>query len=356
MGAKALRFIYCVELLLLLAAAPGVVWAQSETPTGTPTPTVTPLLPTPTLVNTDTPMPTATPTSTNTYDPWATPTWTYTPSSPTNTPTLTVTITPTGTILTSTPTWTNTPSISRSSLVLLPTAYSNAWDRWDGFNWDIDFTYYIGSIVSRDFTDPQNKLDSLEQINIMLLTSDVKYAWMNDNGNMPGIASGLMTSLLAQVGSGDSSTGTGTEAFQVAGNAIGSLYTVASKTLFKGTAVHFGYMYGLKDLSNKIGAGVFTYDYSQLLPYFGPGLSGLEAEGGTASIFYTGFNTYFLGRSWKFEIWKPFPMDQHPILFNTQIEGLPLAFNLGYERWDEGFAVLGYVNFRIPLLPSTPAY
>jgi hypothetical protein len=49
-------------------------------------------------------------------------------------------------------------------------------------------------------------------------------------------------------------------------------------------------------------------------------------------------------------------IDSHPILFNTQIDGLPLAFNLGYERWDTGYAVLGYVNFRIPLLPSDPSY
>ncbi len=60
-------------------------------------------------------------------------------------------------------------------------------------------------------------------------------------------------------------------------------------------------------------------------------------------------------------------MDQNPILFNTQIEGLPLAFNLGFEKWGLGGALvlsspgipggrqipggmgpmLGYVNFQI---------
>jgi hypothetical protein len=71
---------------------------------------------------------------------------------------------------------------------------------------------------------------------------------------------------------------------------------------------------------------------------------------------YLGFNTRFLGRNWKFELMKPFPMSENPMLLNTQVDGLPLAFNLGYERWDHGFSLIGYVNFRIPLLPSAPEY
>ncbi|HXL73824.1 MAG TPA: hypothetical protein VN963_09380, partial [bacterium] len=63
-----------------------------------------------------------------------------------------------------------------------------------------------------------------------------------------------------------------------------------------------------------------------------------------------------------FEIWKPFSTDtnysyeSNPVLFNTLIDGLPMAFNLGYERWDTGFAVLGYINFRLPLLPAESNY
>src|ERR1700679_2606977 len=80
---------------------------------------------------TDTPtwdpmIPTYTPTPTPTYNPFATTTDTSTPGSPTDTPSNTFTPTATGTIDTPTPTWSPTPVISRASLVLLPTAYSNA--------------------------------------------------------------------------------------------------------------------------------------------------------------------------------------------------------------------------------------
>jgi hypothetical protein len=135
---------------------------------------------------------------------------------------------------------------------------------------------------------------------------------------------------------------------------IGGVYTVISKSIAKDTAVHFGYIYGLEDL----GQGFFSANYASLLPYFGPGLlppSGDLPEG-PDSLFYVGFNSRFLDRNWKFEIWKPYPMDHSPILLNTLIDGLPMAFNIGYERWDTGFAILGYVNFRIPLLPSDSAY
>jgi hypothetical protein len=358
-----LRFIYCVELLTLLAAP--ALWAQSNTPTPSPSWTATPTF-TFTEVSTDTPTdtPTVTPSPTFTYNPFATPTWTDTwdpyatdtptPGSPTATFTWTATGTPTqtGTIsptLTFTPTLTYTPSISRASLVMLPTAYSTAWDRTDGFNLDIDFAYFIGSIISRDSSQPS--LDSLEEISLAILTADIKYAWLNDNGDTPGIASGLMLSLVAQTGSGSSSTASsGTQSFEVSGNSMGGLYSVMSKTVFANTAVHMGYIYGLKD------AGIFSLNYSELLPLLDTNLANETGGESPASVFYTGFNTHFWGRNWKFEIWKPFPMDEHPVLFNTQIDGLPLAFNLGYERWDAGFALLGYVNVPITLIPSVPAY
>jgi hypothetical protein len=333
-------------------------------------------------------MPTYTPTPSPTYNAFSTDTWTATPGSPTDTATYTFTATQTGTIYTPTPTWSATPNISRASLVMLPTAYSNATDHWDGFNWDMDFTYFIGSIVSEDYNQQNisSQFDSLEQINIVMLTTDVKYAWLDDRGNLPGIASGMMLSLFAQVGSGNSTaTASSSQAFEVSNNEIGGIYTVMSKTVAKDTAVHFGYMYGLRSLSSN----TFSMDYPALLPFLAPGLSNyVVAQAGSTitstatnppDLFYVGFNTRFLGRNWKFEIWKPDPFGLnpysyvnsatnvnqivHPILFNTLIDGLPMAFNLGYERWGNeangqkgGFAVLGYVNFRIPLLPANAPY
>jgi hypothetical protein len=85
-----------------------------------------------------------------------------------------------------------------------------------------------------------------------------------------------------------------------------------------------------------------------------PKLSDVLGES-PSSIFYTGFNTRLLGTNWKFEVWKPFPMNENPILFNSQVDGL-FAFNLAYERWDSGFALLGYFNFRFTIIPVPPDY
>lgn len=226
--------------------------------------------------------PTITPTPSPTDNPWATATWTYTwgfaPTStptpfgmPTATYTVTNTFTPTvtGTIeptMTFTVTLTNTPSISRASLALLPTAYSNAWDRWDGFNWDIDFSYYIGAIAAKDNSSPNT--DFLEPSRFAVLGTDVKYAWLDENGDVPAIANGLLLSLIAQLGSGNSNTGTsGSQSFQVSGNIMGGIYGVISKTIFPNTAVHFGYIQGLsKDAYKSMGLGVVSMNYSELLP------------------------------------------------------------------------------------------
>jgi hypothetical protein len=374
LGARKLKFICCVKRLFLFLLLASSAQAQFISPGSgsnqfggfndtssngpTNTPTWDPMIPTYTV------------TPTPTYNPFAAATDTPTPGSPTDTPTYTFTPTQTGTINTPTATWSSTPMISRASLVMLPTAYSNGRDYWTGFNWDLDFTYYIGSIISQDYTQ-QNGFDSLNQINVVLLTSDTKYAWLDDNGDTPGIASGVMVSLMAQVGTSSLTGGpTATPTFgtssgaavsntgpvQVVPSMVGGIYTVISKKISKNTAVHFGYIYGL---SRSSGTGIL--DYGSILPLFAPGLTHPNIEYPN-NLFYAGFNTRFWDRNWKFEIWKPFstdsnsPYESNPILFNTLIDGLPMAFNLGYERWDTGFAVLGYINFRLPIFPSESDY
>ena len=96
-------------------------------------------------------------------------------------------------------------------------------------------------------------------------------------------------------------------------------------------------------------------NYAGLLPLFTTKLGNSIVNPIPPSLFYTGFNTKMLGTNWKFEIWKPFPMDQNPVMFDSQIDGL-FAFNLGYLRWDSGYAVMGYFNFRFTIIPVTPAY
>ncbi len=360
MVARMLRFICFVNFALAVGSA----WGQNATPTASPTRTSTPDF-------------FATATNTFTWDPWSTNTVTPTPTitvTPnrfvTNTPvptmegfnsffnTYTPTPTPKGTqspTLTYTPTMTHTPSLSRASLALWSTAYSNDRDHSDGFNWDVGFSYIIGTIAERSAAKPT--VDWLNPLRLWLLTSDVKYGWLEEQGDTPAIASGIMLSELINGGGGNNPGATGTtgQSFQLTGNSMGGVYTVLSKSVGDQSAVHFGYVYGFNGLFQDLGIPDFgpSMNYSQLIPFTATNLSDLSAN--TPNIFYTGFNTRFLGTNLKLELWKPFPMDQNPVLLDSQIDGL-FAFNLGYERWDSGYAVLGYFNFRFTIIPVPPDY
>lgn len=366
MGVKKSKFLFCVEFMALLASP--CLWAQSTpvAPVPSPTPTFTAAA-TDTDTPTDTSTPTETPTSTFTENPFATPTWTYTwdpfatdtptPGSPTATPTVTYTFTPTvtGTIPTSTPTMTDTPSISRASLALWPTAYSNGWDHWDGFNWDVGFTYLIGSIAERDYDIPG--VNWLNPLRLWMLTSDVKYAWLDEKGDTPAMASGLLLSMLLNGGSPNANGSSSSNSFTLTGTSVGGVYTVMSKSVSPTSAVHFGYIYGFNQLFNNLGIPDLapSMNYSQLIPLTTSSPTLSNVSNAPPNIFYTGFNTRLLGTNWKFEVWKPFPMDQNPVLLDSQIDGL-FAFNLGYVRWDSGYAVLGYFNFRFTIIPVPPPY
>jgi hypothetical protein len=328
---------------LFAPSTPTPAWDIFTSPTYTASPTETPWG----FIAPDTPTPTETP-------------WGY-EGSPSPTPNPMSSITPTPTIMgtiyptdTFTPTWTNTPSISRGALALMPTAFSNGWDHWDGLNWDISFSYYIGTIADSNTTT--GATDYLNPLRIWLLTNDIKYCWLDANGDRPGIATGLLSTLLLS-GGNPGETGSASQNFQLTGNSMGGVYTVMSIPIETNNAVHFGYVFGFRDAFNSIGIGGFapTLNYSDLLPQLTDKLPSGNGEPNPPNLFYTGWNTRFLGTNWKFEIWKPFPMYDNPILLNTQVDGL-FAFNLAYERWDEGYALLGYFNFRFTIVPEAPAY
>jgi hypothetical protein len=163
-----------------------------------------------------------------------------------------------------------------------------------------------------------------------------------------------MDTMLLQ-GGNPTSSGTSGGSLKFTAKALGSIYTVASKRVGKDTAVHLGIMRG--DLAG-IGGGnkiahrfLPTGNFSDLMVQFADGLS--DIRGSAPNILYTGFNFRFIGTPWRFEFIKPFPMSKHPFLIDSKIDRL-FAFNLSYEHWDGGYALLGYFNFRFTILPMTP--
>jgi hypothetical protein len=266
-----------------------------------------------------------------------------TPQGPVGTPTETSTTTPKPT---------NTPVIARSGLALFPTAYSNGLYRSDGFNLDILFSYFIGSIIEKD---RGLQTETLNPLRLWLFTVDAKYGWLHEDGDIPAIASGLIDTLLLQGGS-PGATGTSTGSLKFTAQALGSIYTVASKRIGRDTAVHLGIMRG--NLAGIGGGSKFvkrilpTGNFSNLMLQFASGLYDERGES-APNIVYTGFNFKWLGTPWRFEFIKPFPLSKHPFLIDSKIDRL-FAFNLSYEHWDGGYALLGYFNFRFTILPTTP--
>lgn len=269
---------------------------------------------------------------------------------PTPSPTITSTPTETGT---PTPSPTRTPVIARSGMALLPTGYSNRPDRVDGFNLDLLFTYYIGSILER--RSDSEGTEFLNPLRLWLFTGDVKYAWIDENGNLPGFSTGFMNTLLLQ-GSAPGATATG-GSFKFTASSMGGVYAALSKSVARDTSVHLGYMRGnLRDLLGKLGSTVRRIspnrNHSELLTLMTEDLADVRNES-APNIVYTGFDTRFLGTFWRFELWKPFPLSKEPLLVNAKVDRL-FSFNLAYEKWQGGHALLGYFNFRFTIIPSAP--
>lgn len=253
--------------------------------------------------------------------------------------------------LSPTPTATNTPVIARSGLAFFPTGYSNGIYRSDGFNLDLLFAYFIGSIVEKQ---RGQQTETLNPLRLWLFTFDAKYGWMEEWGNRPAIATGLMDTMLLE-GSNPTSGGSSGGTLKFTSTALGGIYTTVSKRVSKRTALHLGYMRG--NLGGLVGGGklrrVFpTGNFSDLMLKFAQGLEPYRNES-APNILYTGLDFRWLGTTWRFEVAKPFPLSKHPYLIDTKIDRL-FAFNLAYEHWQGGYAVLGYFNFRFTIFPTTP--
>jgi len=237
-------------------------------------------------------------------------------------------------------------------MALLPTGYSNGVGHVNGFNLDLMFTYYIGSIIEKSSDTAGSEV--LNPLRLWLFTVDTKYGWFDENGNMPALSTGFMDTILLQGTSGNSSS---TQSFKFTASSMGSVYTTLSKRVAKNSAVHLGYMRGnIRDVVGKLGSPFRRIspnrNHSELLGLLSDNLEDIRGES-APNIVFTGWETKFLGTMWRFELWKPFPLSRSPLLLNTKIDRL-FSFNLAYEKWQGGYAILGYFNFRFTIFPTPP--
>jgi hypothetical protein len=137
---------------------------------------------------------------------------------------------------------------NKSQVVLMPTAYINDPFKDHGISLAVLFDFYVGSLYET-YTSPdtgRQQVGVFQPLQIGTVTSDVKWAMLDDQGWIPGMAVGLYTSALISFGSGNAST-VGVSSSSGGLQTLGDIYAVVSKRFWPGhpqDVIHLGMMVG----------------------------------------------------------------------------------------------------------------
>ncbi|MGH7442090.1 MAG: hypothetical protein ACREKE_05385, partial [bacterium] len=99
--------------------------------------------------------------------------------------------------------------LNNTLIITMPSAYADNPGCDTGLNLNILFDFYVGSLFE-SYTSPithQSQSSIFQQLEIGTMTGDLKYAWLNDRGWVPGFATGLYTTALIGFGNGSSNVG-----------------------------------------------------------------------------------------------------------------------------------------------------
>jgi hypothetical protein len=137
---------------------------------------------------------------------------------------------------------------NKSQVVLMPTAYINDPFKDRGISLAVLFDFYVGSLYET-YTSPltgHQEVGVFQPLQIGTVTSDLKWALLDDQGWVPGMAVGLYTSALISFGSGNAST-VGVSSSSGGLQTLGDAYAVVSKRFWPGhpqDVLHLGMMVG----------------------------------------------------------------------------------------------------------------
>lgn len=278
-------------------------------------------------------------------------------------------------------------ALNKTLVVIMPTAYANHRGTDRGLNLNVLFDFYVGSLFE-SYTNPttrQTKTGQFQPLQIATVTSDTKWALLDDRGLIPGIAAGMYISALINFGQ---PTGTQTVGISSTGGGIatlGNAYAVISKRFWPGeprASIHGGLFYGgLADsiaqepmpkdwrltARHLLPGGDFPSLLSRFVdPKFGArvGQAPHMAFGGlqlpfTVPLLFTRWQSglrleYITPLAFNVE-YAPStlpppaqdPATQLPWLLNVHIDNLPLfGFEIGYLQLPGGFQVIAF--YHIP--------
>jgi fibronectin type 3 domain-containing protein len=214
--------------------------------------------------------------------------------------------------------------LNNTLIITMPTAYADNKGYDTGFNLNIIFDFYVGSLFE-SYTSPitnQSQSSIFQELEIGTVTLDFKYAFLNDEGWVPGFAMGLYTSALIGFGGGTgesvgiSSSGGGL-------SSLGDVYAVVSKRFMPSNpaaVVHAGIMHG--DLASEL-------TQSPIPTWAWPTLGHLM-PGGSTPYLLTSFVDPSLGQT----------VGQSPNMAYLGLQ-FPFTVPLGFTRWRSGLRVEG---------------
>jgi fibronectin type 3 domain-containing protein len=280
--------------------------------------------------------------------------------------------------------------LNNTLIITMPTAYANNPGRDNGFNLNVLFDFYVGSLFE-SYTNPITHAPQssiFQPLEIGTVSTDLKYAFLNDTGWVPGFAVGLYTSALIGFGGGNAETvGISSSGGNLA--TLGDVYAVVSKRFLPSNpnaAVHFGYMHG--DLSQDLTENPIPSWAWPTIGHLTPGgavpelLSSFvdpalgQAVGQSPNMVYFGLQFPFtvpLGfTDWRsglrLEVLLPLaweaeyppsepagdtatengnPASQLPYLINIHVDNLPLfGFEFGVFKFSGGYEVIAF--YHIP--------
>lgn len=278
--------------------------------------------------------------------------------------------------------------LNKTLVVVMPTAYANHPHSDRGLNLNVLFDFYVGSLFE-SYTNPStghSRSGQFQPLQIGTVSTDTKWALLDDRGLIPGLAAGLYISALINFGQ---PTGAQTVGVSSAGGGIatlGNAYAVLSKRFWPGeprASIHAGVMVG--GLADSVAQAPVPKDWHltarHLLPggdlpslltrFVDPKLGARIAQaphmafGGlmfpfTVPLFFTEWRTGL-----RLELMAPLaieaeyaphaslptppfdPATQLPWMLNVHVDNLPLfGFEFGYFQYPGGFQLIAF--YHIP--------
>ncbi len=247
---------------------------------------------------------------------------------------------------------------ARTNLILMPTAYRNdIFDNY-GFNADMRFSYYIGTIAgANSYID--NVADAKDyffsKIGLWLLTADVKGSLFNESEAWPSVAVGMTYTLLLQDKLG-SSGATGGSAALSPKDQITQMYApyiAVSKKALWDTYFTAGYMLGA--VHDRVPTLFMSYLKDDILTT-NPDATGVYVKN-SASTYYLGFSRKLFDRvGVRIEYIVPVDANRNALfpdyyLINTHFDRF-VNFDIGYFHYPGGYSIVGYFSFRFSVYPN----